>query len=82
MTSRAYTNRRLEASQQPAVEAASDCGFVHISDAVAAFFSDLQAEAEKEVEQRGGFDGQVRSPQRRWSRTLDVIEHERQADRA
>jgi len=52
-------------------------GLVHINQGIADFLRDLRAEAEQAVECLGGFRGPVRPPQRRWSRTLDLIERGR-----
>jgi len=54
-------------------------GFVHISDAIACFRSELFAEVEEHVERTGGFCGPVRPRQRPWSRMLDILEQERAA---
>jgi hypothetical protein len=51
-------------------------GLVHIRDAVAAFFAELEVQAQVEV--RGGMRGPIRRGQRPWAWALEKIEAERQ----
>jgi len=55
----------------------SRAGLVHIADAIAHFFSDLEREIQAAIEVRGGFRGRVRPPQRPWSEVLDQVAAEK-----